>query len=97
MLNQTTKKQVNEWAWLSAEASQAVPEQYPVTPYGSGYISGIEYQPYYHPSWTPLNPQMLDGVVTHRRQLGRLNSHMDIYSLKSACYRAGCRARPALA
>jgi hypothetical protein len=62
MLNHTTKKQVNSWAWLSSDPGQAVAEQFPVTPYGSNFISGIEYQPYYHPSWTPLNPQMLDEV-----------------------------------
>jgi hypothetical protein len=63
MLDKTTKKQVNEWAWLSSDTAQALPEQLPVTPYGNDYISGVEYQPYYHPSWTPLNPLMLDGVV----------------------------------
>jgi hypothetical protein len=62
MLNATTKKQVSAWAWFSPDAAQALPEQYPVTPYGNGFISGIEYQPYYHPSWTPLNQQILNDV-----------------------------------
>jgi hypothetical protein len=62
MLGATTKKQVASWAWFSPDASQALPEQYPVTPFGGGFISGIEYQPYYHPSWAPLNTPILDEV-----------------------------------
>ena len=40
----------------------ALPEEYPVTPYGQDFIAGIEYQPYYHPSWTPLNPKIVEAV-----------------------------------
>jgi hypothetical protein len=62
MLNHTTKKQVTAWAWLSSEAGLPSTEQSPVTPQGSNFVSGIEYQPYYHPSWKPLNSQILDEV-----------------------------------
>ncbi len=62
MLNATTKKEVSSWAWLNPDAAPSLPEQYPVNAYGNGFIAGIEYQPYYHPSWTPLNAQILNEV-----------------------------------
>jgi hypothetical protein len=54
--------QVNSWAWIEAS-----PPDYPVdttdtTSKELDFIAGVELQPYYHPSWTPLNPFMLDNV-----------------------------------
>ena len=62
MLNHTTAQKVNSWAWLSADPVVALLEELPVTPYGQDFISGIEYQPYYHPSWTPLNSKTVEAV-----------------------------------
>ncbi len=48
--------QVESWAWLDDQNTPVDPGASQIAPHGLEYIAGIELQPTYHPSWTPLTP-----------------------------------------
>ncbi len=55
VLPETIVDQVDAWAWLSEEAQQPITlPNTAVRPRGTGYVAGVELQPYFHPSWRPL-------------------------------------------
>jgi hypothetical protein len=58
----TVLDQVNAWAWI-----EPIQSDYPIdttysVPRSIDFIAGVELEAYHHPSWTPLNPQMLESV-----------------------------------
>jgi Glycoside Hydrolase Family 113 len=59
---QDIKETIQNWAWLNPTATLTSIEEIPVQPRGSSFIAGVEFQPGYHPSWTPLMPKTLDDV-----------------------------------
>jgi len=61
ILNQTTVKQVSAWMWWNASV-EPPSEDAAITPRGAEFVSGIEYQPSYHPSWLSLYPQILNDL-----------------------------------
>jgi hypothetical protein len=60
--NRSMKNQVSAWAGLSEPVQPYNPPDLAITPRGSDFAAGVEFQPAYHPSWRALLPDALDGV-----------------------------------
>lgn len=61
--NRTIKDTVESWNWPPA-GSTATDEAAKVRPRGADFISGVEFQPSFHPSWIPRNPETLSQVAS---------------------------------
>lgn len=53
LFGSTIEDAVNEWAWVSPVPTATVPN-ITIQPRGPGFVTGIEFQPGYNPSWGPL-------------------------------------------
>lgn len=60
--DQPFKDEIENWAWLSAEAPQAMLEAVDIQPRGADFVAGIEFLPAYHPNWLPLAGKSLETV-----------------------------------
>ncbi len=62
LFSQTVEDTVTAWAWLDPNFIGAAVEPVPVLARGSFFMAGIEYQPGYHPTWKPREPETLNSV-----------------------------------
>jgi hypothetical protein len=53
---------VSSWTWLSSPDEPAVVEEVQVSVRPEGFISGIAFQPIYHPSWGPFLTEAISEV-----------------------------------
>jgi hypothetical protein len=53
---------VTSWAWLAASPAQVTLPNVTIKPRSSGFTAGVEFQPYYNPSWQPLLASALQDV-----------------------------------
>jgi hypothetical protein len=59
---QEVKADIESWAWLDPAVPPAQPPGVEVASRGPDYITGVEWQAQYHPSWTPIRSSMMDEV-----------------------------------
>ncbi len=60
---QTNTQEIAEWAWLDDTTIPYEPIPVEISLRGLDFIAGIEYQPDYHPSWTPLTNRSLNDIL----------------------------------
>jgi hypothetical protein len=53
---QTVEDTIESWYWMQPDDSSRLFEFPEVKPRGESFITGIQFQPYYHPSFTPRLP-----------------------------------------
>ncbi|MBC8503371.1 MAG: hypothetical protein H8D34_00810, partial [Chloroflexi bacterium] len=54
---------VEEWAWLATELPQVGVTDTPISPRGSDFVAGFEFQTFHHPSILPNIPIALDDMA----------------------------------
>jgi hypothetical protein len=58
----TLKDVMQNWAWFDPADPPAVIDPVEIKPRGVDFSAGIEFTPYYHPSWLPLTGKSMDAV-----------------------------------
>jgi hypothetical protein len=53
---------VTSWAWLETSPITVTVPNVTIKPRTNGFISGVEFQPYYNPSWQPRMPAALQDI-----------------------------------
>ena len=59
---------VTSWAWLEAAPAQVTLPNVTIQPRASGFVTGVEFQPFYNPSWQPL-------MISALQDVGSLNAN----------------------
>ncbi|RME88307.1 MAG: hypothetical protein D6770_07350 [Anaerolineae bacterium] len=54
------REAVSAWAWLQGGSTSVV--GFAVNARGEGFVSGVELQPSFHPTWSPWFPQALQNI-----------------------------------
>jgi hypothetical protein len=60
---QSLQDNVEAWYWMDSSASITAPEMPNVEKRGPEFITGIELQPHYHPSWIPRLPVTFNEIA----------------------------------
>ena len=62
LFQQTVEDDVNAWAWLEPNPIAAAVDPVQVGARGSSFLSAVEFQAGFHPTWKPRIPNALDDI-----------------------------------